>query len=72
MSDLVNRLRLGDTRLSRATLNEAADRIEALEEVLHLFADDENWRYGRQFDPNGSRFDGTAIARDALAPEQDK
>ena len=31
MSDLVNRLRLGDTRLSRATLNEAADRIEALE-----------------------------------------
>ena len=47
-------------------------RIEALEAALRIFADDENWRYGRRFDPNGSLFDGTELARAALAPEQEK
>ena len=35
---IVNRLRFGDTRLSRATLNEAADRIEELEAARGVIA----------------------------------
>jgi hypothetical protein len=49
-----------------AKRGEFAARIEQLEAALRLFADDENWRYGRRFDPNGSRFDGTSVARAAL------
>ena len=48
------------------------NRIGRLEAALRIFADDENWRFGRRLDPNGSRFDGTSVAQIALAPEQDK
>ena len=60
MSDLVNRLRLGDTRLSRATLNETADRIEALEAALRKIA----------LNAAGKPWISAEIARDALAPER--
>lgn len=53
--------------LLEATINKQVERIEALETALTIFADDENWRYGRRLDPNGSRFDGTSIAQIALA-----
>ena len=70
MSDrrIVERLR--EWPLSEKLAIEAADRIEALEAALRIFADDDNWRYGRRLDPNGSRFDGIAIAEASLTPEQ--
>ena len=74
MSDLVNRLRLGDTRLSRATINEAADRIEALEAALRDIARQMTTREmdKEELDVEGAYDALIGIARAALAPEQDK
>ena len=42
-------------------------QIERLRGGLEAYATDYNWRFGGLFDPNSSRFKGTAIARTALA-----
>ena len=63
MSDLANRLRLGDTRPTRATLNKAADRIEALETVLRVMIAEPDGCVSPSF---------KALAATALGPEQDK
>ena len=74
MSDLVQRLRLMPSSFNNAlrTMDEAADRIEALEAALRIYASDEVWRLNGRCNPNSANFDGQRAARAALAPEQDK
>ena len=49
-----------------------ADRIEALEAALRVFADPLSWRRDGSCDPNSGRFEGQSIARAALAEGHDK
>jgi hypothetical protein len=71
---LQQKLEFAEFEWNRAieVMQERDNRIEVLEAALRIFADDENWRYGRRFDPNGSRFDGIEFARAALDKDVEK